>query len=262
VARPEGRVPVWASLAVTAVRDPEGRLLGLRHPHPRPHRAAAGGRSPDAPAGTAHVGSGGRATPDRPGAPRRDRPGADLTAGRAARRGCGAEGPGVLAAARPARDAGAGGAAERVAHDRIGAGRPERPCTRGFPLRRTTMVPIRVLLADDHAVLRAGLRALIRAQPDLDVVGEAGDGDGAVQKAIDTAPDVVVMDLTMPGGGGVRRSHAAHPERFPRRAPGAGAPPRKSGSIPQRPAPPVSRPPAVGTRAMLRRQVIRPEGAA
>jgi two-component system response regulator NreC len=63
------------------------------------------------------------------------------------------------------------------------------------------MVRIRVLLADDHAVLRAGLRALIRAQPDLDVVGEAGDGDGAVQKAIDTAPDVVVMDLTMPGGG-------------------------------------------------------------
>jgi len=66
------------------------------------------------------------------------------------------------------------------------------------------MVPIRVLLADDHAVLRAGLRALIRAQPDLDVVGEAGDGDSALQKAIDTAPDVVVMDLTMPGGGGVR----------------------------------------------------------
>lgn len=66
------------------------------------------------------------------------------------------------------------------------------------------MARIRVLLADDHAVLRAGLRALIRAQPDLEVVGEAGDGDGAVQKAIETAPDVVVMDLTMPGGGGMK----------------------------------------------------------
>ncbi|MFQ5889558.1 MAG: response regulator [Gemmatimonadota bacterium] len=62
---------------------------------------------------------------------------------------------------------------------------------------------VRVLLADDHAVLRAGLAALIEAEPDLEVVGEAGDGEEAVDKARKLGPDVVVMDLSMPGMGGL-----------------------------------------------------------
>lgn len=56
-----------------------------------------------------------------------------------------------------------------------------------------------ILLADDHAVLRAGLRALLHAQPDLEVVGEAADGGEAVRLAEALKPDVVVMDIGMPG---------------------------------------------------------------
>jgi DNA-binding NarL/FixJ family response regulator len=61
------------------------------------------------------------------------------------------------------------------------------------------MTKLRILLADDHAVVREGLRALIDAQPDLEVVGEASDGDSACRKAKDLLPDVVIMDVSMPG---------------------------------------------------------------
>jgi two-component system response regulator NreC len=63
---------------------------------------------------------------------------------------------------------------------------------------------IRVVLADDHAVLRAGLRALLNAEPDIEVVGEAGDGEEAVALAERLRPDVVVMDITMPRMDGLR----------------------------------------------------------
>ena len=63
--------------------------------------------------------------------------------------------------------------------------------------------PIRVLLADDHTVLRAGLRALLDREPDIEVVGEAGTGEEAVERVEALRPDVVVMDLSMPGGGGL-----------------------------------------------------------
>ena len=56
----------------------------------------------------------------------------------------------------------------------------------------------RVLLADDHAILRAGLAMLVRAQPDLEVVAEAADGVEALEKVRRTKPDVVILDLTMP----------------------------------------------------------------
>src|SRR6266699_3751169 len=62
---------------------------------------------------------------------------------------------------------------------------------------------IRVLLADDHAVLRAGLRALLEREPGLVVVGEAGSGSEAVALAKTTRPHVVLMDLAMPGNGGI-----------------------------------------------------------
>jgi two-component system response regulator NreC len=65
------------------------------------------------------------------------------------------------------------------------------------------MAKIRVLLADDHAVLRTGLRLLLNAQPDIEVVGEAADGAEAMAKARALRPDVVLMDLTMPGIGGL-----------------------------------------------------------
>jgi two-component system, NarL family, response regulator NreC len=62
---------------------------------------------------------------------------------------------------------------------------------------------IRVLLVDDHAVLRAGLKALLKLEPDLDVVGEAATGEAALERVQSLRPDVVVMDLAMPGLGGL-----------------------------------------------------------
>ncbi|HYJ79212.1 MAG TPA: response regulator transcription factor [Longimicrobiaceae bacterium] len=62
---------------------------------------------------------------------------------------------------------------------------------------------IRVLLADDHAMLRAGLKALLSLEPDIDVVGEVGTGEEAVERVRALSPDVVVMDLAMPGIGGL-----------------------------------------------------------
>lgn len=62
--------------------------------------------------------------------------------------------------------------------------------------------PVRVVIADDHAVVRDGLRALVEAQPGLAVVGEAADGDDAHRQACALAPDVLLLDLSMPGGGG------------------------------------------------------------
>ena len=62
---------------------------------------------------------------------------------------------------------------------------------------------IRVLLADDQALVRAGFRALLDATGGLDVVGEAADGDAAVRLAIELVPDVVLMDIRMPGSDGL-----------------------------------------------------------
>ena len=62
---------------------------------------------------------------------------------------------------------------------------------------------IRVLIADDHAVVRFGLRALISSEPSMEVVGEAADGDSAVAQAWAFLPDVLLLDLLMPGKDGI-----------------------------------------------------------
>jgi two-component system, NarL family, response regulator NreC len=63
---------------------------------------------------------------------------------------------------------------------------------------------IRVMIADDHAILRAGLRMLVNAQADMEVVSEAPDGEKAIQTARETKPDVALLDLTMPRVGGMK----------------------------------------------------------
>ena len=67
----------------------------------------------------------------------------------------------------------------------------------------TATEPITVILADDHAVLRQGLRLLLDAESDVDVVGEAGNGDEAIELAAKLRPAIVVMDLSMPGMDGL-----------------------------------------------------------
>jgi len=64
-------------------------------------------------------------------------------------------------------------------------------------------LPLRVLIADDHGVLRAGLRALLKTEEDLQVVDEAADGDTALRLASRLRPDIVLLDLSMPGPGGI-----------------------------------------------------------
>jgi two-component system response regulator NreC len=63
---------------------------------------------------------------------------------------------------------------------------------------------IRVMIVDDHAILRAGLRMLVNAQTDMEVVSEAPDGEKAVQQVKETKPDVTLLDLTMPRVGGMK----------------------------------------------------------
>ena len=67
---------------------------------------------------------------------------------------------------------------------------------------------IRVLLVDDHETVRDGLRLLVNVQPDMQVVGEAGNGSDALHRVTDTKPDVVVLDLTMPGMSGLATARA------------------------------------------------------
>lgn len=75
--------------------------------------------------------------------------------------------------------------------------------------------PIRVLLADDHTMFREGLRRILQTEPDIVVVGEAQTGEEATAQVERITPDVVLMDIRMPGIGGVRATwliRQAHPE--------------------------------------------------
>ena len=76
------------------------------------------------------------------------------------------------------------------------------------------MTKIRVLLADDHAIVREGVRMILNAQPDMEVVGEASDGVGALRLAQTLKPDLALMDIGMPGMNGLEATRAlkeAHP---------------------------------------------------
>lgn len=70
------------------------------------------------------------------------------------------------------------------------------------------MATVRVVLADDHRVMREGLRMVLDREADVEVVGEADDGAAAIQLARDLRPDVVVMDISMPGLNGVEATEA------------------------------------------------------
>lgn len=65
------------------------------------------------------------------------------------------------------------------------------------------MDKVKVLIVDDHALLRDGIRALLRVYDEIEVVGEAADGDESIKKAIELAPDVILMDIVMPGMDGL-----------------------------------------------------------
>src|SRR5436189_3377885 len=69
--------------------------------------------------------------------------------------------------------------------------------------QETEQMKIRILLADDHTILRAGLRMMLNAQPDMEVVGEAQDGRQAIAEALRLQPDIVLMDITMPDISGI-----------------------------------------------------------
>jgi len=165
---------------------------------------------------------GARAAADRAGgAPQRPAP----RAGRAGHGVAGAD-PGGGAAERARRRARLRrrGAEPDAAHDgpgddaRAGGGRAGRPwswtprravartCGSGCAPaggRVAERARVRVLLVDDHAVVRQGLRAFLQLQPDIEVVGEAGGGEAAVAEVAGGRPDVVLMDLVMPDGDGV-----------------------------------------------------------
>ena len=80
-------------------------------------------------------------------------------------------------------------------------GGPER--RRGGPDRRGAGETTRILIVDDHALFRVGIANILSREPDLEVVGEAEDSRSAVDRALETSPDIVLMDLSLPSPGGI-----------------------------------------------------------
>src|SRR5687767_8002068 len=63
---------------------------------------------------------------------------------------------------------------------------------------------LRIYLAEDHQTVREGIKLLVNAQPDMEVVGEAGDGEAAIKEATQLIPDLVIMDISMPTMNGLK----------------------------------------------------------
>ena len=94
-------------------------------------------------------------------------------------------------------------------------GGPDR--RRGGPDRRAAGETTRILIVDDHALFRVGIANILSHEPDLEVVGEADDARSAVDRAPETSPDIVLMDLSLPAPGGIETT-----QRIKRELAGAG----------------------------------------
>jgi DNA-binding NarL/FixJ family response regulator len=92
---------------------------------------------------------------------------------------------------------------------------PER--RRGGPDRRTPGERTKILLVDDHALFRVGMRNILEREPDFDVVGDAEDSRSALDAAIATSPDIILMDLSLPSPGGIETT-----QRIKRELPSTG----------------------------------------
>jgi DNA-binding NarL/FixJ family response regulator len=77
------------------------------------------------------------------------------------------------------------------------------PTEHGEPEQHDGGEPVRIVVVDDHRIFREGLIALLGANPDTEVVGDAGAGDEALEVVASTDPDVVLMDIAMPGMSGI-----------------------------------------------------------
>src|SRR6187402_2265748 len=80
------------------------------------------------------------------------------------------------------------------------------------PLEDNAAMPIRILIADDHSVVRQGLRMFLGLDPELEIIGEASDGAEAVKMAHALNPDVVLMDMLMPVMGGIEATQTIRRE--------------------------------------------------
>ncbi|MCB6431247.1 response regulator transcription factor, partial [Longicatena sp. 210702-DFI.1.36] len=78
---------------------------------------------------------------------------------------------------------------------------PER--RRGGPDRRNIGEVTRILIVDDHALFRVGIANILGREPDFEIVGEADDSRSAIDRAIETSPNVILMDLSLPQPGGI-----------------------------------------------------------
>src|SRR5260370_579553 len=98
----------------------------------------------------------------------------------------------------------------RQAHDRIdrGARKVSAPPPSGARAENA-LTRLRILLAEDHALVRAGLRSLLQTIQGLDVVGEAANGNDALRLTMELRPDVVLMDVSMPGLNGLEATRRA-----------------------------------------------------
>ncbi|HEY4896736.1 MAG TPA: response regulator transcription factor, partial [Solirubrobacteraceae bacterium] len=88
---------------------------------------------------------------------------------------------------------------------------------RGGPDRRGPAEKTKILIVDDHALFRVGIRSVLEREPDLEIVGEADDPRSALVAALETSPDIILMDLSLPAPGGIEATR-----RIKRELPSAG----------------------------------------